>query len=207
MNKNKVIIIGAFHEMVELCEACRYEIAGIIDNHLTGQYHGHRILGSDAVAGKMQQYSDIPLIITPDNPDKRKTLALYYAKHGFSFANIIHPKALVSRSAIMGKGVVVQYGVNISSNVQIHDFVRINTYANIMHDCSVGNYTTIAPNAVLLGGVTIGERCYVGSNCTILPDRHIADAAIVGAGAVVINNVADKQTVVGNPAHRLEHHA
>ena len=47
----------------------------------------------------------------------------------------------------------------------------------------------------------VGNRVRIGSNATILADIKIGDGARVGAGAVVVRNVADGETVVGNPAY------
>ena len=47
--------------------------------------------------------------------------------------------------------------------------VKVNTNANIMHDCLIGNYVTVAPNAVLLGKVEIDDKAYIGANATLLP--------------------------------------
>ena len=48
--KQKLLLVGAYHEMIELCESCGYEIAGIIDNDITGEYYGKQIVGTDADA-------------------------------------------------------------------------------------------------------------------------------------------------------------
>lgn len=34
---NKVILVGGFHEMIELCEDCGYSIVGIIDNEVVSK--------------------------------------------------------------------------------------------------------------------------------------------------------------------------
>lgn len=73
-----------------------------------------------------------------------------------------------------------------------------------MHDSKIRKFTTVAPNAVILGCVEIGQRCYIGSNCTILPNVKIGDNAIVGAGAVVTKNVGANETVVGVPARIIK---
>ena len=36
----KMVLVGAFHEIVELCEACDVKIAGIFDEHVQGAVHG-----------------------------------------------------------------------------------------------------------------------------------------------------------------------
>ena len=72
-----------------------------------------------------------------------------------------------------------------------------------MHDVRVGDFSTIAPNACILGNVHVGSLCYIGANSTILPGITIGDGSIVGAGAVVTRDVAPMTVVAGNPARVL----
>ena len=69
-----------------------------------------------------------------------------------------------------------------------------------MHDCRVGNFVTIAPNAVILGRIEIGNNSYIGANSTILPKIKIGGNAIVGAGSVVTKNVIKDSIIKGVPA-------
>ena len=198
--KDKVILIGGFHEIIEICEIANKEIIGIIDNNLTKNYFGYEIIGTDEYALSIYKKNrDIPIIITPDKPQKRKKLCDFYSKIGFNYIELIHPNSLISKSAYIGMGVVIQYHVNVSSLVKLGRFVKINTMANIMHDCTIGDYTTIAPNAVILGGVKIGNNCYIGANSTIMPNVRIGDFVIVGAGAVVTKDVNKNRVIIGNP--------
>ena len=200
MNRT-VILVGGFPEMIELCESCGLRIAGLIDPRLTGEYRGYRILGQDADYPNLgEELRALPLVITPDQPDRRKPLVDYYARWEVQFAQVVSPRATLSPSARLGRGTVVQAGANISADVVIGDFVRINTQANLMHDTTVGDFSTVAPNAVLLGRVIVGRGCYIGGQATLLPDRRIGDGAAVGAGSVVTKDVAAGRTVWGNPA-------
>ena len=202
--EDKVILVGGFKEIIDLCEMCGKTIVGVIDNKISGDFNEYKLLGTDSNASDIyKEYNDIPLVITPDKPLSRKSLMQYYSSIGFSFASLIHPGAQVSKSVSFGKGVIIQTGVHISSNVSIGDFVKLNTYSNIMHDSEVGNFTTVAPNAVVLGRIKIGELCYIGANATILSDIQIAKGVMVGAGAVVTKNVSENKTVAGNPASIL----
>lgn len=74
-----------------------------------------------------------------------------------------------------------------------------------MHDTFIGKYTTIAPNASVMGRVRIGSECYIGANSTILPEISICDSVIVGAGAVVVKDILTPGTYVGVPARLIEH--
>jgi len=197
----EAILVGGFNEMIELCELCGIKIIGIIDKNTNISSYQYPVLGDDWNAENLySRYKSIPLVITPDLPCTRKKLAAHYSAIGYSFLNVISPKATISKSCILGKGVVVQSGVNISADVCIGDFVKLNTNSNIMHDCKIGNFTTIAPDAVLLGRVKVRQHCYIGSNSTVLPDVIVEENSIVGAGSVVVKNVMMDQTVKGVPA-------
>ena len=198
---NKVILVGGFHEMIELCEDCGYSIVGIIDNTISTNYWNYPIIGTDGDCQELyKKYADIPLVITPDAPIVRKNLFQLYAKVGFHFETVISPSARISRSATIGIGSVIQSGVNVSSNALIGDFVKLNTLCNVMHDCDINDFATVAPNAVLLGKVSIGEGAYIGVNSTTLPYKKIGVSSIVGAGAVVTKDVEDYSVVKGVPA-------
>jgi UDP-N-acetylbacillosamine N-acetyltransferase len=197
----EIILVGGFHEIIELCEEIGYKIIGIIDNNLKESYWGYPIIGTDNMIKIISQnYKHIPLVITPDFPSTRKKLFLEYSKYGFEFETIISPTAKISKSSIIGTGAIIQHQVNVSSNVRIGNFTKLNVGCNVMHDSTIGNFVTIAPNAVILGRVNIGDSTYIGANSTILPDKSVGENAIVGAGAVVTKNFDSNSTIKGIPA-------
>lgn len=197
----KIIIVGGFHEIIELCEELKYSIVGIIDNTLKGKYLGYPIIGNDSDASMLfKTFYNLPLVITPDTPLLREKLFGYYSKIGFRFETIISAKAKISKSAQIGTGTIIQSGVNVSAQTRIGNFVKLNTNCNVMHDCLIHDYVTIAPNAVLLGHVTVSEKVYIGANSTILPTISIGEDSLVGAGSVVTRNIDNNITVKGVPA-------
>lgn len=203
MDDENIILVGRFHEQIELCEACGRNVIGIIENNPKQDFSGYRHLGTDEDAAKIfKEYRNIPLVISPDFPMTRMRLAAFYASIGFRFATLVHPRAIISPSAKIKSGSMIKAGSHISSSVNIGAFVVVNNCANIMHDCLVGDYSTIAPNAVLLGRVTTGKGAYIGANATILADKSVGNSAMVGAGAVVTRNVANDATVYGVPARQ-----
>lgn len=196
-----MVLIGAFQEIVELCEVCDVEIAGIFDQQVEGEFMGHKILGRDEDARRLADLlRDVPVLIVPDKPAVRRRLAGYYLSLGYRPASLVSPRAVVSKSASIGPGTVIQSCCHISASVRIGEFVKVNAAANLMHDSVVGDYTTIAPNAVILGRVSVRDGCYVGANATLLPGIDVGEEAVVGAGAVVTRDVAAGAIVTGNPA-------
>lgn len=119
---------------------------------------------------------------------------------GCAGVTVIHPSALVSRSACIKGGVFVAGKAVVSANTFLGSGVIINHLAIIDHDVKVQNYSHIAPGAILGGGVSIGRRCLVGAGAIILPRVVIEDDAIIGAGAVVTKKVYEKEVVMGVPA-------
>lgn len=199
--KTDVILVGGFHEIIELCEECNYNVRGIINDNDTGIYYDIPIIGTDNDAVKLfDDYKHCKVIVTPDSPHLRKELVSYYRSIGYHFTNLISPRAHISKYAEIGEGSVIQSGVNISAASKIGSFCKLNCNCNIMHDIIIEDYTTIAPNAVLLGKVEIGEKVYIGANSTLLPNIKVGNNAIIGAGAVVTRNVENFKTVKGVPA-------
>jgi acetyltransferase-like isoleucine patch superfamily enzyme len=52
--------------------------------------------------------------------------------------------------------------------------------------------------------ITIGEDCWFGGSCVVLPGVTIGRGVTVGAGSVVTKDVPDYVCVVGNPARILK---
>jgi sugar O-acyltransferase (sialic acid O-acetyltransferase NeuD family) len=199
-----VILVGAFIEIIELCEALNLGIAGVVENARIGSILGHPILGADDQAAEiLQRFADIPIHITPDSPNVRSQLTAQYLRLGASFASLVHPAAYVAPSAAIGQGVAIQARAHISSASVIGRGVKVNTCANITHDVNIEEFATVAPSAVLLGRVHVGARAYIGANATILPGISVGTDAIVGAGATVTHDVPPGGKVIGLSARPL----
>jgi acetyltransferase EpsM len=200
----RVILVGAFCEIIELCEAAGNAIAAMIDDRLTGSHCGHPIIGTDADARRLlAAHPGVPVCITPDRPAVREQLTAQYAKLGASFATLFHPTAIVAHSAQLEDGCVVQAAAHISSRAKLGRGVKVNSCANITHDVQISDFVTIAPSAVVLSRCRIESGAYIGANATILPDILIGRGAIVGAGSTITRNVPPGATYVGVPGRAL----
>lgn len=121
---------------------------------------------------------------------------------GFAFPKLIHPRATVSTSAIVGDGVQVMRGAIVQARTRIGANAIVNTGAIVDHDCVLGAHSHVAPGATLSGGVTLGEAGHIGTGATVIQNIAIGDRAIIGAGAVVTANVPGGVTVIGVPARQ-----
>jgi acetyltransferase-like isoleucine patch superfamily enzyme len=59
------------------------------------------------------------------------------------------------------------------------------------------------PGVNLSGGVTVGDRCLLGTGSLVLETLTLGNDVIVGGGAVVTKNVDPGLCVVGIPAKPL----
>ena len=80
----------------------------------------------------------------------------------------------------------------------------VDRVATIGHDCTIGDFATLAPGVVVSGNCVIGHDAYVGAGACIRQRIEIAPHAIVGMGAVVVADIAQACTYVGNPARLLK---
>jgi len=125
-------------------------------------------------------------------------------ERGWRPATLIHPSAIVSRSAVIGPGTVVMPRVVVNACTVIGRNCILNTAAVVEHDCVLEDHVHIAPTAALAGNVQLGSFAQVNLAAAVLPGVRIGSGSIVGAGAVVNRSVADHCTVVGVPAKPLQ---
>jgi len=69
----------------------------------------------------------------------------------------------------------------------------------ITHDYSV-DFPMTRFTTMLKGLIIIGNNCFIGVNCIILPGVTIGDNVIIGAGSVVTKSIPSNVTAAGNPA-------
>ena len=208
MGRELVIIGAGAHGKVVADTAlmCGYRIIGFLDDDERKQ--GKNILGipvigttDTEVLRKFDGYYGI--IAIGDNIARAK---LYYLMidSGLRPATLIHPYSYVSKYSKIGRGVVVFAGAVIQPGAIIGDNVIINTGASIDHDNIIMHHARIDPQATLAGGVEVGYFSIIHTNATVIPYKKISDNVIVGAGAVVIDDLTHDHIYVGVPAKFLK---
>jgi len=122
---------------------------------------------------------------------------------GAELETVLHPSAIISPSAVIEQGSVILAGAIVGPSARLGRATIVNYAASVDHDCLIGDCVNICPGVRLGGAVHVEQGAFVGLNACILPGRHIGENAIIGAGSVVIQNVAPGCTVAGNPARPL----
>lgn len=116
----------------------------------------------------------------------------------------IHPSAVISQSVKMGDGIMIAANATINPLVQLGKGVICNTSSSIDHECIIGDFCHLAPGVVLCGSVKVGKGTFIGANSVVRQGITIGNNVTIGAGTVIVKDVPDGVTVVGNPARQLE---
>ncbi|MBT8544363.1 acyltransferase [Polynucleobacter paneuropaeus] len=94
-------------------------------------------------------------------------------------------------SYISGEG-----GLSIGNDVLIGPGVKVTSAGHAIDGC----HDLIALNPITYGLVVIEDGAWLGAGSVVLPGRKIGKGAVVGAGAVVTEDIPPFAVAVGNPA-------
>ncbi|MGB3273762.1 MAG: acetyltransferase [Xanthobacteraceae bacterium] len=187
--------------VAETAIECNYRDVAFLDDSPPEQ-SPDRVLGPMSLAEQASR--EWPAAIAAvGNGALRLKLFEMLRQRGYHTPNIIHPSAVISRSAQLGSGIFIGAGAIVGTEARIDDAAIVNTGARIDHDCRIGPGSHIAPGATLSGNVKVGARTWLGTGCAVRQGIVIEDDVMVGVGAAVVSNLPSGQTYVGVPARRL----
>jgi sugar O-acyltransferase (sialic acid O-acetyltransferase NeuD family) len=156
--------------------------------------NGAPVQGPIAAASRLSSRDSAHLAIGANSERARLAQELM-----FRWSSAIHPQAWISPSALVAEGAMVGAFAAIQVEAKVADHVIVNTGAIVEHEVEIGPFAHIAPGAKLGGGAKVGEGTLVGIGACILPNVRIGKWCRIGAGAVVLSDVADNSTVTGIP--------
>lgn len=161
-------------------------------------------IGSSDVVGNTQSLFDMQhkpeVIVAIGNNKVRLAKQRELLNLGFTLATVVHPSAVVSRSAIINPGSVVMAGAVINAESVIGAACIVNSNSVVEHDCILADAVHISPGACLAGGVKVGDSSWIGIGASVIQLKRIGKDVVVGAGAAVVSDLPDGVTAVGVPA-------
>lgn len=171
-----------------------YQIVGVLDDNpaLRGELLGIPVLGGAEQLPQLYQQG-IRLAVNAvggiGNVKIRIQIFERLAPAGFGFPTLVHPRAVVEASAVLGAGVQVFSLAYVGSEVKAGFGTIINTGAIISHECSLGDFVNISPGAILAGQVEVGSSALIGMGATINLQVKVGAGARIGNGATVKSDV------------------
>lgn len=156
--------------------------------------------------GLIDQYLPQPgdlFVISIGDPAIKQKIYQKLADKGAVFAQLVHPSAVIARSAKLGEGVVVCPLALVSADTVIGKMVAINGSSSVGHDVVLGDFCTLSAHVDLMGSVQVGESVFFGSGARVLPKVTVKARARIGAGAVIMRTVGEDSVMYAQPAKKL----
>ncbi|MHD0322147.1 acetyltransferase [Fusobacterium varium] len=211
MKMKDVVIIGAggfAREVAWLIEEInkkneQWNILGFIDDNsenIGKSLNGYKIIGNTDYLNEMNK--NIYAVIAIGNGKTRKKIVEKLKKRKFGI--LIHPNVSISNSISIGEGSIICSGNILTVNISIGKHVIINLDCTIGHDAVIKNFSTFLPGTNLSGETIVEECSTLGTGSTVIQGIKIGKNVMVGAGAVVIRDIIDDSTAVGNPARTIK---
>jgi acetyltransferase-like isoleucine patch superfamily enzyme len=122
-------------------------------------------------------------------------------------------ECVLGDDCFVGPFVEIQKGVKIGARTKVQSHSFICELVEIGADCFIGHGVVFVNDLFSSGGpargrrdlwkaTRVGARVSIGSNASILP-VNICDDVVIGAGAVVVKDIAKSGVYAGNPAQFL----
>lgn len=204
--KDNLLIIGASgHGKVIADIAIKmkkwHKISFLDDNEKIKSSMGIEVIGKTSDAIKFLK--DHEFFVAIGNNTVREKIQDKLVAIGATIPVLIHPEAVIGEQVEFGAGTAIMARAVINCSTRIGKGVIVNTGATIDHDNLIEDYVHISPGVHTAGTVKVGKGSWLGIGSVVSNNLNITSGCNVGAGAVVVKDIAEPGTYVGVPVRRV----
>jgi sugar O-acyltransferase (sialic acid O-acetyltransferase NeuD family) len=109
---------------------------------------------------------------------------------GYALASYCSSRATVLTRETIGDNCFILEDNTIQPFVKIGHNVTLWSGNHVGHHSIIEDDCFITSHVVISGGVRIGSKCFIGVNATLRDHITLGESSIIGAGAVILRNVA-----------------
>lgn len=183
---------GVGRDLIELITAeNQYNICGMVDDYnKKKEIMGVPILTLNDLRSIREKIS---IIISLGEPQLREKIKERITKElsNVEFVSIVSSRAFISKTAKIGKGIIIYPNSFVGSNVVIDDNCLIGANTSIGHDCEIFSNVVVTFNCSIGGKTKLKNNAYIGSGSHIRDEIEIGSNVIIGMGSIVLNNIND----------------
>lgn len=189
----------------DLCEFSGNEPIGILDNFKPkGELvNGCPILGPIELVEDENLRNSCEFTVAIRDFHLRRSWSNRIKALGGKLATLIHPSVVVSPSAMLGEGIMINAFTFVYANAVIGDFSIIESHCMIGTEIVVGDACMIAPGVHINRQAKVGEDTFIGSCAVFVPNVTVGRNCLIGAGAAVVRDIPDGKVAAGVPARIL----
>ena len=196
MQKTKLLIIGAGGHGASVAEAAElsgaFEVVGFLDDALPVD----KAVLTGAVLGEISGLSSLDhldryraacdqAIVAVGNNTVREKITQQLVDAGFDIATVIHPRAFVSPSAVVGSGSAVMAGVIVGTEAVLGIGVIVNCGAVVDHHALVHDFGHLGVNACMAGSSVLGALAWMQAGSAIGYGVQLAAGTVLKPGEAV----------------------
>ncbi len=126
-------------------------------------------------------------------------------KEGYGIPGFLHHTVSIAPDVTIGEAVYMLAGNIVMPHTTIGNYIMINM------DSTIAHHVTLEDGVFMSSGVNIGalinvrENAYIGMGVTAMTGvKEIGKETLIGAGTVIIKDVPEYTTVVGNPGRVIK---
>jgi sugar O-acyltransferase (sialic acid O-acetyltransferase NeuD family) len=212
LSARRVLVLGAsaFAKIAEVLEAFpNLTIDGVLDDD--ARLEGTSVAGV-AVRGPLSAVHDAGLrdhalvfgIGSWRTRLIRREILQRLAVPRERWISLIHPRAMVSKTARIGAGAIVYVGAAVLPETVIGDFAVLSTGALIGDHNHLAEGVLAGGNATTTTGVRIGAYAHLGAGSCVAEGVQVGAGAQLGVGCVALRDVPAGAFVLGNPGRVVD---
>ncbi len=119
---------------------------------------------------------------------------------GYKLASYVSSHATVFSDLDIGWNAFLLEHNTVQPYVKIGNGVTLWSGNHIGHHTRIEDFVFVASQVVVSGCVMIGERSFLGVNATIRNHISIGSRCVIGAGSLVLGDIADESVLSAEPA-------
>ncbi len=209
--KNAVIIGAGTQGQVyaSYLKEAGINIIGFIDDNL--DLEGQEVIGIPVLGKYKDLFTDefknkiqdvyCPIGVNSVRSEYLSTLK----KEGYGIPGFLHHTVSIAPDVTIGEAVYMLAGNIVMPHTTIGNYIMINM------DSTIAHHVTLEDGVFMSSGVNIGalinvrENAYIGMGVTAMTGvKEIGKETLIGAGTVIIKDVPEYTTVVGNPGRVIK---
>jgi len=190
------------------------EIVDVVESHFAGRFSkvekyfcDKKTFGADSLPGLTEPTGRVSYILGVVDIQLRVNIERACRTAGWEPVSIVHPSAMISKSAKIGPGCFVASGCAVSVNAELGSHCLVHFNSTIGHDAVLGAHCTVLPGARISGQVRLGAGVMVGSNAVVFQHLQVGELSQIDALTYVRENVGERQILscrANGPVKRLD---
>lgn len=130
----------------------------------------------------------------------RQRLAAIFDQHGKVAVSVIHARAAICSSVLIGSGTYVGAFAFVGPRSRIGMHAIVNVGTSVGHDAAVGDFAQLCPGVRISGFCRVGIGAFLGSNSALAPGVVMGDSAKLAACSYAHREVPANTLALGVPA-------